>query len=282
MEDELITFPEKVGQIGDYAFYRCGGLQEVIVSSASTKLGIGAFQECDYLRFVQLPEGLQVIEESLFHYCVYLETVKIPSTVIKIGKDAFGGCASLTCFDLPHGLLEIGPLSFFKCKSIRTLHIPSTVSTIGGSAFRHHSNLTDGDSKRQIDTHRNRERWLKRSTTLNLYQSYYSVEEAMGKLGDLLDKDPLAATTQVDAFGMTPLHILSLSQTPNLRMTKSNPIQLNAVVSFECIIRFHRAFAISTCSLEIIVVLSLSSPLVKKDDDDDDEYGNGINCSDVE
>eukprot|EP00980_Cylindrotheca_fusiformis_P023852 scaffold11065_cov115-Cylindrotheca_fusiformis.AAC.4 len=29
---------------------------------------------------------------------------------------------------------------------------------------------------------------------------------------------PLAATTQVDEFGMTPLHVLSLSQTPNLDM----------------------------------------------------------------
>eukprot|EP00980_Cylindrotheca_fusiformis_P017726 scaffold5565_cov92-Cylindrotheca_fusiformis.AAC.5 len=32
------------------------------------------------------------------------------------------------------------------------------------------------------------------------------------------DGDPLAATTQVDEFGMTPLHILSLSQTPNMDM----------------------------------------------------------------
>eukprot|EP00980_Cylindrotheca_fusiformis_P027308 scaffold19856_cov54-Cylindrotheca_fusiformis.AAC.1 len=33
-----------------------------------------------------------------------------------------------------------------------------------------------------------------------------------------MEDDPLAATTQVDEFGMTPLHILSLSQTPNLSM----------------------------------------------------------------
>eukprot|EP00980_Cylindrotheca_fusiformis_P012827 scaffold3165_cov85-Cylindrotheca_fusiformis.AAC.3 len=30
------------------------------------------------------------------------------------------------------------------------------------------------------------------------------------------DGPPLAATTEVDEFGMTPLHVLSLSQTPNL------------------------------------------------------------------
>eukprot|EP00980_Cylindrotheca_fusiformis_P026658 scaffold16809_cov65-Cylindrotheca_fusiformis.AAC.2 len=67
MEDGLITFPEKVGQIGDYAFYRCGGLQEVIVSSASTKLGTGALKNaitCDsfsYLRDFRLERMLSVV-----------------------------------------------------------------------------------------------------------------------------------------------------------------------------------------------------------------------------
>eukprot|EP00980_Cylindrotheca_fusiformis_P031064 scaffold25774_cov127-Cylindrotheca_fusiformis.AAC.1 len=40
----------------------------------------------------------------------------------------------------------------------------------------------------------------------------------MQRLRRLMDDDPLAATTQVDKFGMTPLHILSLSQTPNVDM----------------------------------------------------------------
>eukprot|EP00980_Cylindrotheca_fusiformis_P018756 scaffold6247_cov104-Cylindrotheca_fusiformis.AAC.6 len=40
----------------------------------------------------------------------------------------------------------------------------------------------------------------------------------MAQLHSLMDDDPLAATTQVDEFGMSPLHTLSLSQTPNLEM----------------------------------------------------------------
>eukprot|EP00980_Cylindrotheca_fusiformis_P016780 scaffold5055_cov91-Cylindrotheca_fusiformis.AAC.2 len=50
------------------------------------------------------------------------------------------------------------------------------------------------------------------------YQSYHSSEDAMAQLRRLMDEDPLAATTQGDEFGLTPLHILSLSQTPNLDM----------------------------------------------------------------
>eukprot|EP00980_Cylindrotheca_fusiformis_P009590 scaffold2123_cov96-Cylindrotheca_fusiformis.AAC.3 len=41
----------------------------------------------------------------------------------------------------------------------------------------------------------------------------------MVQLRNLMDESPLAATTtQVDKFGRTPRHFLSLSQTPNLDM----------------------------------------------------------------
>eukprot|EP00980_Cylindrotheca_fusiformis_P022008 scaffold8890_cov159-Cylindrotheca_fusiformis.AAC.1 len=50
------------------------------------------------------------------------------------------------------------------------------------------------------------------------YQSYQFLDDAMARLRSLMDENPLAATTKVDEFGMIPLHILSLSQTPNLDM----------------------------------------------------------------
>jgi hypothetical protein len=49
------------------------------------------------------------------------------------------------------------------------------------------------------------------------YQSYYPVMEAMEKLRQSMDEDP-GAGQKVDAFGMTPFHILALSQTPNLSL----------------------------------------------------------------
>eukprot|EP00980_Cylindrotheca_fusiformis_P024852 scaffold12605_cov73-Cylindrotheca_fusiformis.AAC.1 len=50
------------------------------------------------------------------------------------------------------------------------------------------------------------------------YQSYHSSEDAMVQLRNLIEENPLAASSQVDEFGMTPLHVLSLSQTVNLDM----------------------------------------------------------------
>eukprot|EP00980_Cylindrotheca_fusiformis_P018447 scaffold6093_cov58-Cylindrotheca_fusiformis.AAC.1 len=41
----------------------------------------------------------------------------------------------------------------------------------------------------------------------------------MARVHSLMEEyPPLAATTEVDEFGMTPLRVLSLSQTPNLDM----------------------------------------------------------------
>jgi hypothetical protein len=46
------------------------------------------------------------------------------------------------------------------------------------------------------------------------YQSYHLLTETMENLRQPMDADP-SAGTKVDAFGMTPFHILALSQTPN-------------------------------------------------------------------
>jgi hypothetical protein len=49
------------------------------------------------------------------------------------------------------------------------------------------------------------------------YQSYYPLMEAMENLRQSMYADP-AAGNKVDAFGITPFHILALSQTPNLSL----------------------------------------------------------------
>jgi hypothetical protein len=49
------------------------------------------------------------------------------------------------------------------------------------------------------------------------YQSYYPLREAMENLQQNMDADP-SAGTKVDSFGMTPFHILALSEAPNLSL----------------------------------------------------------------
>eukprot|EP00980_Cylindrotheca_fusiformis_P023900 scaffold11153_cov85-Cylindrotheca_fusiformis.AAC.2 len=75
------------------------------------------------------------------------------------------------------------------------------------------------------------------------FQSYYSSEDAMMKLHSLMENDPSGTTTtKVDEFGMTPLHILSLSQTPNLSMLLTVMMMMNGGHSLDHIILGKDAF----------------------------------------
>eukprot|EP00980_Cylindrotheca_fusiformis_P007495 scaffold1555_cov108-Cylindrotheca_fusiformis.AAC.1 len=347
-----IVFPDRAIplEIEVGAFWGCQSLRKVIVSSISTRLGIGVFYECSGLISVELPEGLQVIEEYLFNGCQSLPTIKIPSSVIEIGNGVFLYCSGLISVELPEGLQVIKASMFYGCKSLPTIKIPSSVIEIGDEAFGKctalkHVQLPDtvtrighcafsyccelvfvqfvsggarttspinpvpltskiiGDGAfkgcsslshirvpANIDSNgfqpfsncRNlisielpegilfnanffycnslvnvavpglRESNLSNyfmlfsqlselhrvaggqyedlvhrithrfdGSPLNklcYYQSYYSSEEAMLELRSLMEDDPLAAVSQVDEFGMTPLHILALAQTPNMDM----------------------------------------------------------------
>ena len=60
-------------EIGDYCFWNCNGLKEVII-----------------------PEGVRIIGESAFSYCYSLKEVSLPSTLTSIGSSAFYGNSRLS------------------------------------------------------------------------------------------------------------------------------------------------------------------------------------------
>jgi hypothetical protein len=134
---------------------------------------------------LELPEGLEMIDvDGEYHF-----DRRVPSSI---------GC----------------------CKSLVNLVIPSEQrfqqlyddgdGIMEGLKLRHvASSFTDLVSKLQhrfddLPVHR-----------LCYHQSYYPLMEAMENLRQSMDADP-AAGNKVDAFGMTPFHILASSQTPNL------------------------------------------------------------------
>lgn len=69
---KTVTFGDGVGNIGQYAFYRCG------------------------LTDVTLSDGVTDIGESAFYYCDKLTSISISKNVTSIGDCAFGRCVNLT------------------------------------------------------------------------------------------------------------------------------------------------------------------------------------------
>jgi hypothetical protein len=235
-----IEIPPKVTKIGVGAFQDCRGLQRLRIPSSVVEIGARAFACCKQLTSVHLlGDFLHTIEEGTFYECSSLTHARIPSSVIRIERGAFAYCTRLISLELPEGLEMIdgdseyhsdnpdGPFdpeetsSIYCCKSLVNLVIPSEQDFeqpydvdlfMNVLKLRHAaSNFTDLVSKLQnrfddLPVHR-----------LCYYQSYYVLTETMENLRRSMDADP-AAGTNVDAFGMTPFHILALSQTPNLSL----------------------------------------------------------------
>jgi hypothetical protein len=223
-----IEIPSKVTNIGVEAFKYCGSLKHLRTPSSVVEIGASAFACCKKLTSVHLLGNLRTIEEDTFRSCASLTHVRIPWSVTRIERGAFAECTRLISLELPEGLERIhlnetffrDEPSIYGCQSLVNLAIPSEqhVVHLDPEEFMEDlklryaaSNFDDLVSKLQhrFDTlavHR-----------LCYYQSYYPLTEAMENLRQSMDAD-LSAGTKADSFGMTPFHILALSQTPNLSL----------------------------------------------------------------
>jgi hypothetical protein len=220
-----IEIPPKVTKIGHEAFHSCEGLKHLRIPSSVVEIGSDAFRCCRQLTSVHLLGNLHTIEKGTFYECSSLTHARIPSSVTRIESGAFAYCTRLISLELPEGLGTINLEDFPNidvCSSLVNLVIPSEQrvqqldddgdENMEGLKLRHvASSFTDLVS---ILKHRFDDLPVHR---LCYYQSYYPLMEAMENLRQSMDADP-AACTKVDAFGMTPFHILALSQTPNLSL----------------------------------------------------------------
>jgi hypothetical protein len=205
------------------------------IPSSVVEIGASAFACCRQLMSVHLLGNLRIIEEQTFYECSSLTHVRIPSSVVRIERGAFANCTRLMSLELPEGLEmidddteydpddpEVIP-NIYGCLSLVNLVVPSEQrfqqldeyyddQCMEGLKLTHvASSFTDLVT---ILQHRFDDLPLHR---LCYYQSYYPVMEAMENLRQSMYAD-LAAGNKMDAFGMTPFHILALSQTPNLSL----------------------------------------------------------------
>ena len=68
---------------------------DIVIPAGVTKVGFGAFEDCDALTNVVIPEGVTIIENYAFRGCGKLESVMIPSTMLVISSVAFECCDNL-------------------------------------------------------------------------------------------------------------------------------------------------------------------------------------------
>lgn len=73
-----------------------------------TKIGSGAFYNCDDFTHILLESGLQEISNYAFYGCRSLVSITIPNTVTTLGNSVFSNCTSLTEITIPKSVTKIG------------------------------------------------------------------------------------------------------------------------------------------------------------------------------
>ena len=129
-------------KLGDYAFYRCSRLTNLILPSSVTEIGWGAFDGCSGLTSMTIPSGVTWIGVYAFYGCSGLTSLTLPSSVTGIGSEAFKGCSGLTSLTIPSSVTSIGIAAFEGCSGLTSLTLLSGVTSIGNSAFSGCSGLT--------------------------------------------------------------------------------------------------------------------------------------------
>eukprot|EP00980_Cylindrotheca_fusiformis_P005997 scaffold1284_cov108-Cylindrotheca_fusiformis.AAC.11 len=219
---ETLHIPATVSSIGKSTFASCIGLKHIKLPPTLERIEENFCSGCERLEFVEIPKTVKRIDRDAFSYCSSLSHVRIPSSVESMGCGAFSGCSSMISIELPEGLLlEMDPEGSRSLVNVAGAFLIGSIDFV--EQFLQYSkfgSVVDSVVDGVADLHRKLKHRFDSSPLNELcyYQSYHSSEDAMALLRFLVDENPLTATRQVDEFGMTPLHILSLSQTPNLEM----------------------------------------------------------------
>eukprot|EP00980_Cylindrotheca_fusiformis_P020519 scaffold7572_cov118-Cylindrotheca_fusiformis.AAC.8 len=246
-----IELPEGLEVIEEYLFCGCESLEAVRIPASVINIGEEAFEQCRSLTSLEFLNGVldrtngsKSMKPSptwerikTFFGCGFQRVDSI-----HIGDNTFGGCSSLSHVRIPPSVESIGIDAFSDCSSLISIELPeessfdmnvsgccSLVSVAGQMSLNGQFSNFARDSKlgRVVDDKADLERrWKHRfdNSPLNklcYYHSYHSPEDALVQFRSLMEENPLAATRQLDEFGMTPLHVLSLSRTPNLDMMRA-------------------------------------------------------------
>ena len=107
----------------------------VSIPNGVIKIGDYAFEDCESLVNVTIPDSVTNIGQSAFIYCYGLTSVTIPDSVIRIAKQTFYLCTNLTNIIIPDSVINIGESAFQYCTSLANITIPNTVKSIGDDAF---------------------------------------------------------------------------------------------------------------------------------------------------
>jgi len=136
-----------VTSIGDYAFWGCDNLTEIVIPDSVTWIGKKVFNGCSLTNIIvgENNANYSSLDGNLYNknqteLILYarekIETsFTIPNSVTSIGESAFSECSNLTEIVIPDSVTSIGFGAFRGCSNLTEIVIPNSVTSIGGWAF---------------------------------------------------------------------------------------------------------------------------------------------------
>ena len=175
----VVTIPNSVTNIGNYAFYGCTSLTSITIPDSVTSIGSKAFYYCHSLTSITIPDSVTSIDgEFPFFNCWGLTSIEvgennecfksidgnlytkdgakliqyavakkdtsftIPDSVMSIASRAFQNCHSLISVTIPDSVMSIGSMAFANCTSLTSVTIPDSLTSIGNLTFENCYSLT--------------------------------------------------------------------------------------------------------------------------------------------
>lgn len=138
-----VVLDDGITKIGSGAFYDCNSLRSISIPNSVTRISYGAFLYCDSLRSANIPSGVTSIEGQTFSGCGALESVTIPNSVTYIGAEAFADCRSLESVVIPEGVTYIDFGAFTRCHRLKSISLPDSLTNIEWEAFYSCESLED-------------------------------------------------------------------------------------------------------------------------------------------
>jgi hypothetical protein len=148
------TIPNSVNSIGYEAFFECGNLAGVTLSTSLTGIVDYAFSECKDLTSVTIPGNVTTIEAGVFSGCAQLAAIAVDinnpmySSVdgVLFSKNQttllqYPTGNSARAYTVPNGVTGIGFEAFSECEYLAEVTIPTSVTNIAQYAFYGSSRL---------------------------------------------------------------------------------------------------------------------------------------------
>lgn len=155
----VVTLPQELTSVADYAFYNCAnlieaalpdgltsignysfagsGLKTVKISDAVTSIGLHAFENCKSLTSLTFEEGgsqTLTIQDYAFAG-TGLTAVKLPETVLAIPAYCFQDAENLATVTLHEGIATIGSYAFAGTGLTGDITIENYISSVGTRAY---------------------------------------------------------------------------------------------------------------------------------------------------